>query len=179
MGGKKKFIERLSFALHNDLIDFTNEPSFMTIWLFDQVGRPYLASHWASILRGLYDDRGYPGDEDDGAMSSLYVFLTSGIFPFAGQDVYYLHGPAAAKMAFHLPSGKSFTIVGNHASPKNIFVQSATLNGQPLDRPWIHHKDILDGGVLEFTMGPAPSAWGCGGQFDAAAAAREIGSAKD
>ena len=154
MGGQAKFIERLRFALDNNLIDFTNEPSFMTIWLFDQVGRADLASVWADKLRRLYDDRGYPGDEDDGAMSSLYVFLTAGIFPFAGQDVYYLHGPSVPKMVFHLLNGKTFTIVGKGVSPQNIFMQSVKLNGQPLAEPCIHHKDIVAGGELEFTMGP-------------------------
>jgi predicted alpha-1,2-mannosidase len=177
MGGRQKFIERLCFALRNNLIDFTNEPSFMTIWLFDLVKRPYLASHWANVLRNDFDDRNYPGDEDSGAMSSLYVFLTTGIFPFAGQDVYYLHGPSVPKLIFHLPNGKTFTILGKNASPSNIYIQSVILNGKPLDNPWIRHKDILNGGILIFTMGPAPSKWGCDGEFDPSIALREIGIA--
>jgi predicted alpha-1,2-mannosidase len=160
MGGRDRFIQRLCFALENDLIDFTNEPSFMTIWLFDQVGRPDLASTWADKLRRLYDDQGYPGDEDGGAMSSLYVFLTAGIFPIAGQDTYYLHGPSLPKMVLHLSGGRTLTILGNHASAKNIFIQSAKLNGQPLTQPCLHHADLVRGGVLEFTMGPAPGDWG-------------------
>jgi predicted alpha-1,2-mannosidase len=178
MGGRKKFIERLCFALRNNLIDFTNEPSFMTIWLFDAVNRPYLASYWANELRKQFDDRGYPGDEDSGAMGSLYVFLTAGIFPFAGQDIYYLHGPSIPKITFHLPSGKAIAILGTNVSADNIYIQSASLNGRPLDIPMIRHQDILNGGVLEFTMGPAPSAWGCGGEFDPALALREINPAK-
>jgi predicted alpha-1,2-mannosidase len=166
MGGQRKFIERLCFALQNNLIDFTNEPSFMTIWMFDIVKRPYLASHWANVLRKQFDLRGYPGDEDSGAMSSLYVFLAAGIFPYAGQDVYYLHGPSVPKMIFHLPNGKTFAIVGVNVSPNNIYIQSVKLNGIPLDIPLIHHKDIISGGLLEFTMGPEPAPWGCEGEFN-------------
>jgi putative alpha-1,2-mannosidase len=110
-------------------------------------------------------------------MSSLYVFLTTGIFPFAGQDVYYLHGPSVPKLIFHLPNGKTFTILGKNASPSNIYIQSVILNGKPLDNPWIRHKDILNGGILIFTMGPAPSKWGCDGEFDPSIALREIGIA--
>ncbi len=174
MGGSQEFIERLCFAMRNNLIDFSNEPSFMTIWLFDAARRPYLASHWANQLRKQFNDQGYPGDEDSGAMSSLYIFLTAGFFPFAGQDIYYLHGPSAAKMTFHLQNGKTFTVLASNASAKNIYIQSAALNGKPLDKPWIRHKDITEGGVLEFTMGPAPSAWGCNGEFDPLLALREL-----
>jgi len=176
MGGKKRFIERLCFALDNDLIDFTNEPSFMTIWWFAAVDRPYLASHWARRVLALYDDKGCPGDDDSGAMGSLYVFLNAGIFPIAGQDIYYLHGPRVEKMIFQLSNGKTFVISGNNASDKNMYIQSAILNGQPLAKPVIKHKDIVAGGTLEFTMGPTPSAWGCAGEFSAELAAKETGT---
>ena len=160
MGGRKRFIERLTFALENNLIDFSNEPSFMTLWWFDAVGRPDLASRWADRLRMLYDERGCPGDDDSGAMASLYVFLDAGIFPVAGQDIYYLHGPRVGRVGFQMPNGKTFTIVGKNVSDKNIYIQSVMLNGQPLNKTCIHHADIVGGGTLEFVMGPNPSAWG-------------------
>ena len=160
MGGTNRFIERLSFALKNNLIDFGNEPSFMTIWWFDAVGRPDLASYWADRLRGLYDARGCPGDDDSGAMASLYIFLDAGFFPIAGQDIYYLHGPRVGQVRFALPGGKVFTIVGRNASDKNVYIQSVTLNGRPLSQTFIRHVDILAGGTLIFEMGPSPSAWG-------------------
>ena len=152
MGGRRKFIDRLSFALESDLIDFTNEPSFMTIWLFHQAGRPDLASRWANVLRGKFTERGYPGDEDDGAMSSLAVFLAVGLFPIAGQDIYYLHGPSVSEITFHPPGGKPFTIRGKDVSPENIYVQSVELNGKPLATPCIRHCDIVQGGTLVFQM---------------------------
>ena len=175
MGGKTKFIERLTFALDHDLIDFGNEPSFMTIWLFDHVQRPYLASYWADKLRALFTQDGPPGDDDSGAMGSLYVFLNAGFFPFAGTDAYYLHGPRGPRFAFHAKGGQTFTVTAANAGGRNLYVQSATLNGRPLDVPVIHHADIVAGGTLAFVMGDKPSAWGCGGEFDAARAARETG----
>jgi hypothetical protein len=93
-------------------------------------------------------------------MSSLYTFLTSGLFPVAGQDIYYLHGPSNPKTIFQVGEGKSFTIVGNNTSDANKYVQSATLNGQPLNHAWIRHSDIANGGTLSFEMGPNPSTWG-------------------
>ena len=173
MGGRQTFIERLQFALTNDLIDFGNEPSFMTLWLFDQVQRPYLASYWADKLRGLFTKAGPPGDDDSGAMGSLYVFLDAGFFPFAGQDTYALHGPRAPRFAFRVADGKTFTVTAANAGGDNIYIQSATLNGKILETPVIHHRDILAGGTLAFVMGSQPSAWGCGGEFSAARAQQE------
>ena len=175
MGGKQRFTERLQFALRNDLIEFGNEPSFMTIWLFNHVQRPYLASYWADKLRALFPEEGPPGDDDSGAMGSLYVFLNAGFFPFAGQDTYYLHGPRAPRFAFRVLDGKIFTVTAANAGGRNIYVQSATLNGQPLDEAVIRHRDIVAGGTLAFVMGDKPSAWGCGGEFDPARARQETG----
>jgi putative alpha-1,2-mannosidase len=129
MGGRATFIRRLQHALASNYIDFSNEPSFMTPWLFDQVGRPYLTCHWVDVLRRKYSDRDLPGDDDAGAMSSLYVFLTAGFFPIAGQDVYYLHGPRVPELVFHLPNGKTFTVLGRNAGAANSYIQSARLNG--------------------------------------------------
>jgi putative alpha-1,2-mannosidase len=78
------------------------------------------------------------------------------------------------RFTFKQPNGKSFVIVGEQAGPANVFVQSATLNGKPLNEPRIHHADIVAGGELRFVMGPRPSAWGTGGEFDAAQADRDI-----
>ena len=177
MGGREVFTRRLQHALRSGYVDFGNEPSFMAPWLFDQVRRPYLASYWADVLRRKYSGNNLPGDDDSGAMSSLYVFLTAGFFPIAGQDIYYLHGARVPMVAFHLPGGKIFTVLGEHAGPASPYVQSATLNGVPLEVPEIHHADILSGGTLRFVMGPRPSAWGTGGEFNAALAASETARA--
>ncbi len=175
MGGRDKFIKRLNYALKNKLIDFTNEPSFQTPWLFAAVKRPYLSSYWADQVRSLYQGRSLPGDEDNGAMSSLYCFLDMGFFPFAGQDIYYLHGGRLPKVSFRLHNGKTFTIINQNVGAGNIYVRSATLNGKPLENAFIRHADIFQGGTLKFVMGAQPSAWGCGGDFKAEEAALEVG----
>lgn len=174
MGGPEMFTRRLTHAFRQGYINFGNEPAFMSPWLFSRIGRPYLASYWANELRKEYAGLNLPGDDDDGAMSSLYVFLTAGFFPVAGQDVYFLHGARVPKIEFHLSNGKTFRVVAENSGEKNLFVQSATLNDHALDEPSIHHADIVAGGELKFVMGPQPSAWGTGGEFDAAAAAAQV-----
>ena len=168
MGGRARFIERLEFALgknSNSYINFTNEPSFQAIWQFCHAGRPYLASYWADQLRQRFGDYSFPGDEDSGAMSSLYFFLTAGFFPCAGQDHYYLHGPRVPRLEFHVSGNKTFTITAENAGGANLYVQSAMLDGVPLETPLIRHADILSGSTLAFVMGPHPSAWGSATDF--------------
>jgi len=64
-------------------------------------------------------------------------------------------------VTLHLGDGKDFVIVANNNSPSNIYIQSATLNGKPLDRPWFTHSEISNGGRLELNMGPTPNKdWG-------------------
>ena len=156
MGGRQRCLDRLTYALRNGLIDFGNEPSFMTIWIPAALDRPDLTAEWAAKYRDLYRGHALPGDDDQGAMSSMYLFLCAGLYPIAGQDVYYLHGPSVPEVAFHLDNGRTFTITADHAGPANIYVQSVSLDGVPLAHPMIRHGDILRGGTLHFVMGPTP-----------------------
>ena len=162
MGGKGAFASRLAYDLSKGHIDYGNEPSFQTIWLLctPQVKRPDIASQYIQQFLARFPQNGYPGDEDNGAMSTLYMFLTSGFFPFSTTNTYYLHGTRLPEITYHLGSGKDFTIKGVNASPTNIYVQSATLNGEPLNESWITYEQIIAGAELEFVMGNAPSRWG-------------------
>lgn len=171
MGGRNRFIQRLEYGLahssgNTNYIDFTNEPAFPKTFLFSYANRPYLSSYWTDQVRQLFTEYNYPGDDDSGAMSSLYIFMTSGFYPIATQNYYYLFGSRLPSVQFALGnSGNTFTVTSTNSSAQNgqnLYVQSATLNGQPLTTPIIHHSDILAGGVLNYVMGPYPTTWGCG-----------------
>ena len=150
MGGEKTFLERLKYAFDNKLIDYGNEPSFITTWLFDFVGRADLASKWAHVFRAQFEEKEIPGDDDDGAMGAMYVFLTSGIFPIAGQDLYALHAPAARRISFTPPqSGRTFTVRAELPLDGSRFGE-VYLNGARLERPFIRHAQLLAGGELVF-----------------------------
>jgi len=168
MGGRARFVQRLEYAFgrnSNTYVDFTNEANFQMTFLYGHAKRPYLTSYWANVLRQRYGLYSFPGDEDSGAMSSLYFFATTGIFPMSGQDLYYLHGPRVPQVDLHVAGGRTFSITAQNAGGANLYVQSATLNGQPLAVPAIRHSDILAGGTLAFIMGSSPSAWGTGQDF--------------
>jgi putative alpha-1,2-mannosidase len=174
MGGRETFIDRLIWACEHSVnyynndhgkegyLNFTNEPSFHIPWLFciDEVKRPDLA---AKVIDGVIkrfstgDD--YPGDEDNGGMSSLYIFLLSGFFPFATTENYYLHGTRIEETVFHLSNGNDLVITGENVGDENIYVQSATFRGEPLNSCKLTHEQLAQGGELHFVMGSEPSDW--------------------
>ena len=80
-----------------------------------------------------------------------------------GQDLYLLSAPVFQHSEIDLgSSGRMLVIEALEATPGKGYVQKVTLNGKPLDRAWIHHHEIADGGVLNFKLGPRPGAWGKG-----------------
>ena len=161
MGGKYAYADRLDYALGQGYINFANESAFQTIWTLasDEVQRPDLASKWVDVYLSKYTDVGYPGDEDNGAMSSMYLFMMSGFFPMSGTNNYYLHGTHLPEVTYHLGTGNDFVIKGINAGGDNIYVQSATWNGQPLTSSKLTWEQIKEGGTLEYVMGSQPSDW--------------------
>jgi putative alpha-1,2-mannosidase len=52
-------------------------------------------------------------------------------------------------------------MIAHNCSVKNKYIQSAKLNGKPLDKPWFSHEDLMNGAVVELEMGPYPNKeWG-------------------
>lgn len=174
MGGPEIFTERLLWACEHSVnyynddggkegyLNFTNEPSFHIPWFFctDEIKRPDLA---AKVIDGVIarfsQQNDYPGDEDNGGMSSYYVFLMCGFFPYATTRNYYLHGTRVEKITFHLGNGKDFTVTGENVGGENIYVQSATWQGKEWNICKLTHDQILEGGELHFVMGSQPSDW--------------------
>ena len=68
------------------------------------------------------------------------------------------------KATIHLENGKTFRVEATRKAAGDVYVQSASLNGKPLDRAWISHDEIVNGGVLGFRLGPQPNQkWGTSG----------------
>lgn len=148
-GGKAAFERRLSYALEHKLIDFGNEPSFQTPWLFAYVGRGDLVTKWAREVGHLFDGEDLPGDNDSGAMSAYYIFIKLGFYPLAGQDLYVLHGSAYPKITINLADGKTFTIRAQNLAT-GTKIKAVTLNGRPHDPLFLRHNEIVAGGELVF-----------------------------
>jgi len=100
------------------------------------------------------------GNEDCGQMSSWYVLSAMGFYAVTpGLDYYTIGTPLFEKATLNLENGNRFIISAKNVSDKNIFIQSATLNGEIFDHSFIKHADIVKGGSLIFKMGNTPSAW--------------------
>ncbi len=139
-----------------------NEPSHHIAYLYDFVGQAWKTQQRIrEILTGQYHDQpdGLAGNEDCGQMSAWYVWSALGLYPVnPASGLYMIGGPLFPKAAISLvQGGRIFTIESENAAPANPYIQSATLNGKPLDRAWITHREMMAGGTLHFVMGPQPN----------------------
>lgn len=164
-GGPDNFLYRMNRFFVKEHFDMSNEPGFLAPFLFHWIGRPDLSADVLSmeIDKNFNDARaGIPGNDDNGAMSSWYLFAALGFYPVAGQDVYLLNPPQFPEARIHLGHGKVLRIVAENADPVpfNRYVQSVDWNGRPVPTSWFRHAMISGGGTLHIVLGAAPSAWG-------------------
>ena len=148
-----------------------NEPCHLIPFLFNRAGAPWLTQKWINAIRTVYTGgpEGLCGDEDVGQMSAWFVLAASGLHQACPGDTRYeLFTPLFGKISFRLDPkytrGGTFTITAKNQSAENAYIQSARLNGQPLERCWLDHEEIVAGGLLELVLGPTPNkAWGVSG----------------
>jgi putative alpha-1,2-mannosidase len=94
-------------------------------------------------------------------MSAWYIFTCLGFYPVCPASDYYVIGaPQLPKAIMRLSNGHDFTMIARDISETNKYVQSVTLDGKPLDQPFLEFSDLTKGGTLVFTMGSQPSEWG-------------------
>lgn len=176
VGGKERFAQKLdSMFTYNpsadgDLPIFStgmigqyahgNEPSHHVIYLFNAIGQPWKTQKYAAeVMHELYKNTpaGLCGNEDCGQMSAWYVFSAMGFYPvdpISGK--YEIGTPMYPEMKMHLANGKTFTILAPAVSKENIYIQSVKLDGNPYDKSYITHEQIMNGSIFEFEMGNKP-----------------------
>jgi len=185
LGGKEAFVKRVD-ALFNEPTHISkwqfmgqfpdatglngmfvagNEPSFHIPYLYNYAGQPWKTQRRIrEIMDMWFDDRplGVPGDEDGGGLCSWYVFSAMGFYPVTpGSGEYAIVSPFFTSIKIQLPNGETFSVIAKECSKKNKYIQSATLNGEELNRPFISHTDIASGGELRLVMGDRPNKeWG-------------------
>lgn len=183
MGGRSKFNAKLDqlfvepygtskYRFLNQFPDATgliglyaqgNEPSFHIPYLYDFSGQPWNTQYRVrQIMNVWYTDgpRGIPGDDDGGETSSWYVLSALGFYPVCpGSPVFEIGSPIFSRSVIRMGNGKDFTIIANHVSARNKYIQSATMNGQPLNKPWFSQSNIANGATLVLQMGDRPNYW--------------------
>lgn len=170
LGGPDAFVRRLDFFHDSGMAYIGDEQAFLDVFLYHYAGRPaksaerahfYIPSQFNASVNGI------PGNDDSGAMGSFEALTMMGIFPNAGQDVYFITPPFFEEVSItNGQTGKTATIRNINFDPSyaNVYIQSAKLNGETYERNWLQHSFFLEGGTLELELGPAESTWGTGAQ---------------
>jgi predicted alpha-1,2-mannosidase len=181
MGGRENFVKDLEYFFENDLHNHGNEPGIHAPWLFAAAGVPWLSQKWVRTvltepMTHRYGTHGFlpepfkgcayrntpdglipEMDDDDGCMAGWYVFSSIGLFPVCvGRAIFTIGTPLFEEVVIHNETGANFRIVSKGWARENWYIQSARLNGEALDRPWLHHSEVVAGGTLELTVGPEP-----------------------
>lgn len=143
----------------------SNQPSHHIIYMYNFTSEPWKAQKYSrDVTNRLYVGgkfgQGFPGDEDNGEMSTWYIFSALGFYPLSmGSGQYAIGSPLFEEISVNF-GGKTLHIVAENNSPENIYVQSLKINGVEIDRTFITHDEIKNGGEIVFTMGDKPSDWG-------------------
>ncbi|WP_173167486.1 GH92 family glycosyl hydrolase [Phytohabitans suffuscus] len=162
------------FAL-NRFEGLNNEPDMEVPWAYHYAGRP---DRTAEVVRSALTWQfgtgpgGLPGNDDSGALSSWYVWASVGLFPVAGQSLFLVNTPAFERATLRVAEGEFVVetsgfrdtpigVEGVDSDPPPQYVQSATLNGEPLHTTHLSATDVHRGGRLHLRLGPRPSSWGC------------------
>ncbi len=183
MGGRGQFARKLdqlfsadSRTTGREQVDITgligqyahgNEPSHHMAYLYNYVGQPWKTqSRVRQIMDEFYkpEPDGLIGNEDCGQMSAWYVLSAAGFYPVTpGETTYAIGSPLFPQVRFNLENGKSFVVRAVNGSDRNVYIQSATLNGKAHNKSFLLHDDLMAGGELVFRMGPRPNMkWGTG-----------------
>lgn len=185
MGGRESFIQNLDgmfvqplgrgkSAFYAMIPDHTgnvgqfsmaNEPSLHIPYLYNYAGQPWKTQKRIRTLMKQWfrnDLMGVPGDEDGGGMSAFVVFSSMGFYPVTpGFPAYNIGSPLFSDIKMTMSNGSVFEVEAQNCSDENKYIQRATLNGKPWNKPWFSHADIENGGKLILIMGDtANKSWG-------------------
>ncbi len=138
-----------------------NEPSHHLAYLYNYAGQPWRTQErLKQIVASQYKPTpdGLVGNDDLGQMSAWLVFTAMGFYPLAPASNEYVIGrPFVTEAILHLPGDKMFHVVAENLSDTNGYVAKVLLNGNPLQRSYIRHEEIMSGGELRFIMSDHPN----------------------
>lgn len=171
MGGTAKVIADLNNFFEKTPADFqwneyynhSNEPVHHVPYLYNRLGEPWQTQKLVRfICEKAYSSQGLIGDEDVGQMSAWYVLSACGIHPVCpGETRFEIAGPTFDRADILTGSNKIFSVIAVNNSIENVYIQSATLNGEKYGKCYIDYQDILKGGSLKLVMGNKPNMnWG-------------------
>lgn len=164
-GGKEEFIRRLDRFFEEG--HYHSKETMLHIpYLYIYAGIPEKTfERVRECLTKYYrnDRDGISDNEDMGCQSAFFMCSAMGIYPIMGQDLYMLTAPVFDRIILQMGEGaKQLEIKAKCKGPEDKYIVGARLNGEVLDRAWIRHEEIANGGVLEFVLDEKPNGWGNG-----------------
>lgn len=186
LGGEAVFNDQLSYFFDNHLFNMGNQPDIQTPFMFTFSGQPWKTQevifdllhtnypHWYGThekhsqpqarraFTASPDGMIFEMDNDAGTMSGWYVFVAMGLYPaLPGEPVYSLHTPQLRNIQIELGNGNVVEISTNRDPKQYKYIDSVSLNGETLNRAWIHHSELIEGAKLHFTLTDQPNmTWG-------------------
>ena len=138
-----------------------NQPIQHMIYLYDYAKQPWKAQRWLrEVMNRMYTcgPDGYCGDEDNGQTSAWYVFSALGFYPVCpATDQYVVGAPLFKKAVIHAETGKDVVINAPANSATNIYIQDMKVNGATYTKNYFRHSDLMNGAVIDITMGSKPN----------------------
>ncbi|MDX9880828.1 MAG: GH92 family glycosyl hydrolase [Prolixibacteraceae bacterium] len=165
MGGQEKFASKLEENFEGNHYRHDNEPGHHYIYLFNYCGKPWKTQELIRKHTSEENFRNKPlginGNDDCGQMSAWYIFGVMGFYPVTpASGMYAIGAPQFPELVINYSVGgkpRKLEILANNISEENKYVQNVTLDGKPLQTPFISYKDIVSGEKLVFEMGNKPN----------------------
>ncbi len=165
MGGEEGFNSNLDHFHASGQYWHGNEPGHQIPFMYNFSGQPWKTQELVSkVMKTEYGvgPGGLSGNDDAGQMSAWYVFAAIGFYPVCPSiPEYVISGPHFDKIIIQLENGNELEIVADGASSGKNYIQSASINGETIDKNYLDHFDMMTGGTIEFIMGEEPNKeWG-------------------
>jgi predicted alpha-1,2-mannosidase len=163
VGTYKRVIHEMTEMVLTDMGQYNhgNQPVHHVPYLYSYAGQPWKTQHRVrKILTELYNANvdGYPGDEDNGSLSGWYIFSSLGFFPVCpGSGEYVFGAPLFKKATIQLGNGKNMVIEAPENSSENYYVENVEINGERIERNYLTHNELMNGGKITFDMDNKPN----------------------
>jgi predicted alpha-1,2-mannosidase len=137
----------------------SNQPVHHVLYLYNAAGHPWKTQKEVRrVMSELYTPDDLPGDEDNGEMSAWYVLSALGIFPQTpGHPSWTIGSPIFPRATVALPNGKALVFDANAVSDENVYVRKVTLNRQAVNRVFLTHDELAQGGTIAYSMSASPT----------------------
>ncbi|EJF58543.1 hypothetical protein DICSQDRAFT_149044 [Dichomitus squalens LYAD-421 SS1] len=163
-GGNVSFVQFLDEHFDGGHNDHTNEPSHHIPYLYSLAGAASKSqARIRQVAQANYNNTvdGLSGNEDCGQMSAWYIFSALGFYPVTPVDATYVIGtPFFDRVAIDLPNASRPLVITSSGAPSKPYIKGLTVNGKPLETPFLTHEDIAFGGEIVFEMSSSPQTWG-------------------